>query len=389
MAETLLPSQFTELQGILCCPHTKSALSLITVSELLRRLPESERHRVPDGSTGALVSEPSLTAYPIVGRIVDFLGQDSLRLSKDGDGRGIGVDAQSDSIRQSVKCWYDEFGWQRNPSGIYNDTAMFSQVTLTAHGFYELSSHLSLLNRLSGGEFVLDAASGPIVHPEKLAHSWFYRYHVCVDISVTALREADVKLAGRGFCCMADICQLPFRDGVFDGVVSAYTVQHVAESRQSKAVAELYRVLKPGAHLCVISGIRRARAHRGLLRAVRGIKKALRLLQADAPLRSGQLLERTGSQVPPHDLYYRDQDLAWWRKLARGLTNSYSVEGVRLFNREEFEFLFGDSMRAAKAVRALEALFPRIAARMCAYILVDLSKTKVPLGRVGPLDLEI
>jgi hypothetical protein len=37
-------------------------------------------------------------------------------------------------------------------------------------------------------------------------------------------------------------------------------------------------------------------------------------------------------------------------------------------------------MRAAKAARALEALFPAIAATMFVYIMVDLAKTKVPLG---------
>jgi ubiquinone/menaquinone biosynthesis C-methylase UbiE len=120
---------------------------------------------------------------------------------------------------------------------------MFSQASLTGHGFYELSSHLSLLDRFSGGEFVLDAASGPIANPEMVAYSWFYKYRVCVDISLTALQEAATKLEGKGFCCMADICQLPFRDGVFDAVESGYTIQHIAESRQSRAVAELYRVL--------------------------------------------------------------------------------------------------------------------------------------------------
>jgi SAM-dependent methyltransferase/uncharacterized protein YbaR (Trm112 family) len=379
--ETPPLSQFIELQEILCCPHTKSALSLTTLAQLLKRLPEDERARVPEGTTGALVSEASFTAYPIVGRIVDFLEQDSLRLSKDGD-RRVRIDGENDSIQQSVQRWYDEFGWQRNESGIYNDTAMFSQVSLTAHGFYELSSHLSLLNRLSGGKFVLDAASGPLAHPEVLAYSWFYRYHVCVDISLTALREADAKLAGKGFYCRANICKLPFRDGVFEGIVSAYTIQHIADSQQATAVAELYRVLKPGAHLCVVFNINRTRAHRVLVRAVSGIRKALRLLPIDTALRREQSQEVKGSHVAPHELYYHGRDLTWWRKLARGLTDSYSVEGFRLFDKAEFESLFGDSRRAAKALRALEALFPRIAARMCTYLLVDLFKTKRPIGGV-------
>jgi SAM-dependent methyltransferase/uncharacterized protein YbaR (Trm112 family) len=374
MAEAALPSRFQEFQEILFCPRTKGALSLITAVELSERLPRDERARVPDGTTAAFVSENSLTAYPIIGRIVDFLDQDCLRLSEDHGGN-IPVAADDGSILRSVKRWYDEFGWQLNDRGIYNDTAMFSQLSSTAHGFYELSSHLELLNRLPGGKFILDAASGPIAHPEKLAYSWFYKYHVCVDISLTALREADSKLGARGFCCMADICHLPFRDGVFDGAVSGYTVQHIESSRQSTAVAELYRVLGPGAHLCLLSQINSTRTHHALVRTLKGIRKVL------TPLGNHASQKRapnpvSSSAAPPHGLYFHGRDLAWWRKVASGLTDSYSVEGIRVFGKEEFETLFGNSRRAAEAVRALEALFPKIAARLCAYMLLDLSKTK-------------
>ena len=377
MTETSSLSRLTDLQEILCCPRTKSQLSLINVSELLKRLPEDERSRIPEGTSGAFVSEASHTAYAIVGRIIDFLEQDSLRLSEDGH-RPTGVHEQNDSILRSVKSWYDEFGWQRNESGMYNDTAIFSQAALTAHGFYELSSHLSLLDRLYGGEFVLDAASGPIAHPEKLAYSWFHKYHVCVDISLTALREADAKLGAKGLCCMADICQLPFRDSVFDGVVSAYTVQHVAESRQMTAVAELYRVLKPAGHLCIVSNVKPSRAHWAMvriLRLLRGIPKASTPPKADAPLERGDLKDPSDdSAARLHDLYFCGRDLTWWRSVAQGLTDSYQLQCMRLFEKEEFESLFANSMLSAKIARALESLFPTISARMCRYILVDLCK---------------
>jgi SAM-dependent methyltransferase len=343
MAEMSVLSRLTDLQKILCCPHTKSELSLITASELLKRLPEDERRRVPKDTTGAFVSEASHTAYAIIGRVIDFLEQDSLRLSEDGH-RPAPAHEQNGSILQSVKSWYDEFGWQKNESGIYNDTAIFSQASLTAHGLYELSSHLSLLDRLSGGEFVLDAASGPIAQPEKLAYSWFHKYRVCVDISLTALREADAKLSPKGFCCMADICQLPFRDSVFDGVVSGYTIQHVAGSRQVTAIAELYRVLKPAAHLCIISGVQPSRAHWATLRALRLLR---RIGRASIPSRAGAALERgdpkesSGCAAPSHDLYYYERDLAWWCRVAKGLTDSCQVRCLRLFDREEFESLFG------------------------------------------------
>jgi len=348
---------------------------LLNTVELARRLPEEERYRIPKGTVGAFVSESAQTAYPIVGRIVDFLEQDSLQLSNERRNERTEGQQEELSIQESVKQWYDDFGWLRNDSGIYNDTALFSQNRLTAHGAYELASHVSLLNRLSGGEFVLDAASGPIAHPEYLAYSWFYKYHVCVDFSQTALREAQAKLEGKGFSCMANICQLPFREGVFDGIVSGYTLQHIAESQQSKAVTELYRVLKPGSHLCVISEVRQTRAHRMLVLALRAIRKVLRLLSI-AGMRTNRprAAETSAFPKPPHELYCRPRYPAWWRKQGQSLTDFYVLEGLRLFNKEEFGFFFGNSMRAAKSVRAVEVLFPGLAARMCAYLLVDFSK---------------
>jgi hypothetical protein len=79
---------------------------------------------------------------------------------------------------------------------------------------------------------------------------------------------------------------------------------------------------------------------------------------------------------PPHPLYFHPQNLAWWRHQAHHLTDSYSLEGLRIFTKDEFEFFFEHSMRAAKIVRALEALFPKVAAKMCAFLLVDIFKPR-------------
>lgn len=173
---------------------------------------------------------------------------------------------------------------------------------------------------------------------------------------------------------MADIGHLPFRDGVFGAVVSAYTIQHIAESRQSRAVAELYRVLEPGGHLCIVSAVRRPWAHRALVLLLRAIRTVLNLLSTGRPAVVSRSRGASASSLPPHELYFHGRDRGWWRRVARGLTRAYSVEGLRLFRKSEFELLFGDSMRAATCVRALEALFPRITAGMCTILLVDMQK---------------
>ena len=80
----------------------------------------------------------------------------------------------ADDITQSVKSWYDQFGWKKNENGVYNDSALFSQTRPIGNGLYELMSHISILDRLPGGDFILDAASGAIPHPEYMAFSWYF-----------------------------------------------------------------------------------------------------------------------------------------------------------------------------------------------------------------------
>src|SRR5439155_9286885 len=189
-------------------------------------LSDSERARIPDQTIGAFISDAAHRAYPVTERVADFLALDSLRIHtvpSAADSSMVAANSDDD-LKQSVKVWYDRFGWRKNAKGLYHDTASFSQDRPVGHGLYELMSHLSILDRLPGGQFVLDAASGPIAHPEYLAFSWFFESRVCIDVSITALMEADTKLRETDFCCLSDICRLPFRDDTFDGAISGYTI---------------------------------------------------------------------------------------------------------------------------------------------------------------------
>jgi ubiquinone/menaquinone biosynthesis C-methylase UbiE len=220
-------------------------------------------------------------------------------------------------VKQSVKEWYDWFGWRTNGQGCYNDTASFSQGTPTGCGLYELMSHLSILDRFPGGQFVLDAASGAIPHPEYLAFSWFFKSRVCVDMSITALRGADSKLRATDFCCLADICRLPFRDETFDAAISGYTIQHIPESQQLQAVKELYRVIRPNAHLCILTEVRYSRKRRVLfflLRSVRKLLKVSHLIRSPVPPLSSK---QTHVERPPHELYFFPREVTWWKEVAR------------------------------------------------------------------------
>jgi ubiquinone/menaquinone biosynthesis C-methylase UbiE len=214
-------------------------------------------------------------------------------------------------------------------------------------------SHLSILDRLPGGDFVLDAASGAIAHPEYLTYSWFFKSRVCVDMSITALHEASMKLRQMDFYCLADICRLPYRDDSYDGAVSGYTIQHIPETLQLAAIKELFRVIRPNAHLCIFTEGTYSVWHKGLFYLLRVFRKLLKELHLVGPRIFPSQTEQA-HETPPHPLHYLPQSRAWWKKVAGELTNGHSVESLRILNKSEFEWLFGQSNRAAQALRLVE-----------------------------------
>ncbi len=71
---------------------------------------------------------------------------------------------------------------------------------------------------------------------------------VGIDISSEVFEEARSKCPEKNglfpWLMMADVRLLPFLDNTFDAVYSMGTIEHFAETEQ--ALAEIYRVLKPG-----------------------------------------------------------------------------------------------------------------------------------------------
>lgn len=366
--------KFIPLLGIVCCPFTRTSLSLISRPELELLLSEEENKRIPESTIGAMVSKDAAVAFPIIGNIVSFLIEDTLRLSQKYFAAREDLETSINySIKKSVKEWYDNFGWRRNPDEQYGDTSTFSQVGQSAHGYYEMDSHLQFIHHLMGGVFLLDAASGAIPHPEYLAYSWFYQYRVCVDISIAALQEAAFKIGGVGFYCLADICHLPFQDNVFDGIVSGYTVQHVPESDQMIAVKELYRVLASRKHCYIMTSLRfgnAGRAIRQLLGRASGfVRMAKKLPDFEAEHKQSNL-----KCSAPSTLYNYSRNIRWWKKAIQDLDCEGSATTLRVFSKAEFENFFGNSFRSAMFLRQLERSFPSLLNLFCQYGLIHIVK---------------
>jgi SAM-dependent methyltransferase len=213
-------------------------------------------------------------------------------------------------VKRQVREFYNQVGWQvtgplAGPMGLYQN-ARYEDLRPVAREYIH-RCHLRVGRHLKpGGLYLLDAGSGPIQYPEYLTYSAGYTYRVCLDISMVALQEARKRIGDRGLFVVADVANLPFRPGVFEGEVSLHTLHHLSERDQVRAYAELNRVLAPGCTAVVVNGWSDSRLMKNLNWLVIGLDQLrasiVRLRRRSAPASAqptpARLAEPTGGHGP-------------------------------------------------------------------------------------------
>lgn len=106
----------------------------------------------------------------------------------------------------------------------------------------------TLLPHLSPGARVLDAGAGAGHMANRLAARGYAV--VGVDQSEEFVAHATAQAVPGARFQVGDVTRLDFPAGAFEAVVAGEVLEHVAE--HVRAVAELYRVLKPGG-VCLVS----------------------------------------------------------------------------------------------------------------------------------------
>jgi SAM-dependent methyltransferase len=155
-------------------------------------------------------------------------------------------------VKGQVRQFYDRIGWHME--GDFYQNARYEDLRPVSAEYIH-RCHLRVKRHLKAeGKYLLDAGSGPIQYPEYLLYSQGYRYRVCADISIVALQEARKRIGAHGLFVVADVANLPFKAGVFDGAVTLHTFHHLPHQEQKGAYGEIYRILKPGSQAVVVNG---------------------------------------------------------------------------------------------------------------------------------------
>ena len=156
-------------------------------------------------------------------------------------------------VKQQVREFYNQVGWQVVSDGLYQN-ARYEDLRPVAREYIH-RCHLRVKRHLKpGGQYLLDAGSGPIQYPEYLTYSAGYQYRVCLGLSSVALVEARKRIGERGLFVVGDVANLPFKEGVFDGIVSLHTLHHLPAADQKQAYQDMFRTLRAGKRMVVVNG---------------------------------------------------------------------------------------------------------------------------------------
>lgn len=157
------------------------------------------------------------------------------------------------NVKQQVREFYDQVGWQVEADGLYQNARYEDLRPVSAEYIHKCHGRVGRHLKTTG-KYLLDAGSGPVQYEEYMEYLRGFQYRVCADISIVALKEARKKLGDRGLYVVCDVANLPFKANTFEGVMSMHTIHHLPRVDHKKAYRELYRVLAPDSTAVVVNG---------------------------------------------------------------------------------------------------------------------------------------
>jgi SAM-dependent methyltransferase len=283
--------------------------------------------------------------------------------------------------KKLVRDFYDQFGWK--PVGdVFADSLKFMDLRPVSREYFRTIHERTRAYLNPTGRFILDAASGPIPHPEQSIYSEGFDYRICLDFSFSALQAARKKLGAKGIYVLGDVTNLPLVDDSVDAVISLHTLYHVPAGEQKTALQEIYRVLKPGGRAVIVYHWGEGSVLMKLASPHNRVNRAI--INAAAFLADSRKRE-TPDRIPdlqlesPVKLYFHAHPYSWFARELKALApfqlacwRSVNTEFLRTYIRDR---LYGKQILAI--VAWLESKFPWILGRLGQYPMFVIRKPSI------------
>jgi SAM-dependent methyltransferase len=297
---------------VLQCPRTRQALRWASDSELVSA-DNSARFPFLEGSARFLPDEP--TAGTV-----------------------------DEDPAQSIRDFYQTIGWQQDENGLFTDTKAFVDTRAVSVDFCgKCITRLGKYFR-KGGQYLLDAGSGPIPQDELLSYGDRFERRICVDLSVQALSAARSKIGDRGVYLQGDLTNLPIKTGSIDALTCNHVIYQIPAESQAAAFRELWRVLKPGGvGVIVYWWPETPLAWR--------IERLVRLFGG----KNGKHVQEAPKEVEPlPNLYHHPRSLSWFQM--QHWPSRYEIDTFRVINNAFLRKYVSDDWRGRALLNALYAL---------------------------------
>jgi ubiquinone/menaquinone biosynthesis C-methylase UbiE len=373
--QQFLPLTRCPISGSLLRPATASLVNALNERIRQNDVKHADGSDVQNELTEALVSEDNRFVYQIIDHQIVVLLEPLAIVNRAGNEPCAVLDEQ----KKSVLDFYNEFGWKKDKSQLFKDTVTFEDRREVVSDYWS-KCHLRLNKYLPGGQYILDVASGAIPNDEYLTYSNNYQLRICMDFSLLAMQEAVQRLNGKGVFILGDMTNIPLADRCLDAVISLHTVYHVPKVEQTRAVAQAYRVLKPGRQAVIVYSWSKPPL---IYWTMKGWRTLLRLLhKRKKPAQPSD----TKSAPSRPDLFTHQQGYDWFARELRRPFNAqlrvYSAISRSFSNTFIREKAFGKFI--AKGLYHLENLFPALLGRWGQYPVFILKKPQATASINAP-----
>jgi ubiquinone/menaquinone biosynthesis C-methylase UbiE/uncharacterized protein YbaR (Trm112 family) len=218
------------IEQILLCPISKEPL---TYTDKIQSLNVPIQQLANTDFTEGYLNASQTIFYPVLHGIICMLPDYAISDTPYNPDKDI----------QSVREFYDSFGWKKDEKEKYYDDALFIDQREVAAEYKarctsRINDHLQ-----KKGNYLLDIASGPVYQDIYKQFAKNFECRICIDISIEALKEAQKNLKDYpAVFLLGDITNIPLKNESCSNVVSMHTLYHVPKDKQAVAVHELVRV---------------------------------------------------------------------------------------------------------------------------------------------------